>query len=55
MSNLPAVREQRAFSLTDMRDMAGALAESKLFGIQTPQHWQAQVVLPQAPSPLPCA
>ena len=23
--------------------------------VVTPQHWQAQVVLPQAPSPLPCA
>ncbi|MFN7432257.1 MAG: hypothetical protein ACK5YV_07930 [Betaproteobacteria bacterium] len=48
MSNLPAVREQRAFSLTDMRDMAGALAESKLFGIQTPQQAYALMLIADA-------
>jgi len=47
-TNLPTVRDQRAFSLTDMRDMAGALAESKLFGIQTPQQAYALMLIADA-------
>jgi hypothetical protein len=47
-STLPAVRDQRTFTLTDMRDMAGALAASKLFGIQTADQAYALMLIADA-------